>query len=137
MAKSDTHHTQGYWSGSGLVWWWWGGILRYWLGFFICAIVCIVYRLVYRDTFGTFLYRVLCIDWCTAILLAPFCIVYCVSTRVPRYFWHLFVSCIDSCIAIFLPYRLVYQLGKKIWISHSLTLMTTSATATTGAQTPS
>ena len=31
------------------------------------------------------------------------------------------VSCIDSCIAIFLPYRLVYRLGKKFWISHSLT----------------
>ncbi len=30
------------------------------------------------------------------------------------------VSCIDSCIAILLPYRLVYRLGKKFWISHSL-----------------
>ncbi len=30
------------------------------------------------------------------------------------------VSCIDSCIVILWPYRLVYRLGKKFWISHSL-----------------
>ncbi len=35
-------------------------------------------------------------------------------------FWQLCVSCIDSCIAILLAYRLVYRLGKKFWISHGL-----------------
>ncbi len=29
------------------------------------------------------------------------------------------VSCIDLCIAILLPCRLVFRLGKKFWISHS------------------